>query len=155
LQRLLDVRRVVGLRNPAHSLVKLLNPCAGSCLLVTSYTHPEYLESMGAVLGLTGQAALLMRGTEGEAVADPRRTPAMDLHAHHQVQRLQEPAVGSLIKNDLPDLPEGTAALDTARYTLQVLTGERPVPTPVALQVQHIRTQIERALALTPHEATT
>ena len=29
LKRLLDVRRMVGLRNPAHSLVKLMNPCAG------------------------------------------------------------------------------------------------------------------------------
>jgi len=29
LKRLLDVRRAVGLRNPAHSLVKLMNPCAG------------------------------------------------------------------------------------------------------------------------------
>ena len=30
LKRLLDVRRVVGLRNSAHSLVKLMNPCAGA-----------------------------------------------------------------------------------------------------------------------------
>jgi anthranilate phosphoribosyltransferase len=29
LKRLLDVRKVVGLRNSAHSLVKLMNPCAG------------------------------------------------------------------------------------------------------------------------------
>jgi anthranilate phosphoribosyltransferase len=29
LQRLLEVRRVVNLRNPAHSLVKLMNPCEG------------------------------------------------------------------------------------------------------------------------------
>ena len=42
LKRLLDVRRAVGLRNPAHSLVKLMNPCAGRALVVGSYTHPEY-----------------------------------------------------------------------------------------------------------------
>ena len=29
LKHLLDVRRVVGLRNPAHSLVKIMNPCLG------------------------------------------------------------------------------------------------------------------------------
>lgn len=155
LQRLLDVRRVVGLRNPAHSLVKLLNPCTGPCLLVTSYTHPEYLESMGAVLALTGQAALLLRGTEGEAVADPRRTPAMNLHIHRCVERLQEAVVGSLAKHDMPDLPEGTAAADTALYTQMVLAGERPVPGPIAQQVRHIRTHIERALTPHPSEATT
>ena len=79
LKRLLDVRRVVGLRNPAHSLVKLMNPCAGHALVVGSYTHPEYAVSMGATFTLTGQHALLLRGTEGEPVADPRRTPQMDL----------------------------------------------------------------------------
>jgi anthranilate phosphoribosyltransferase len=42
LQRLLEVRRLIGLRNPAHSLVKLMNPAAGTNLIVTSYTHPEY-----------------------------------------------------------------------------------------------------------------
>ena len=41
LQRLLEVRRTLGLRNSAHSLVKLLAPCAGPHVLVTSYTHPE------------------------------------------------------------------------------------------------------------------
>ena len=41
LKRLLDVRRVVGLRNPAHSLVKLMNPCRGKALIVSSYTPPE------------------------------------------------------------------------------------------------------------------
>ncbi|MEO7127333.1 MAG: DNA-binding protein YbiB, partial [Rhodoferax sp.] len=52
LQRLLDVRRAVGLRNPAHSLVKLMNPCAGPSLIVGSYTHPEYAMSMAAVFEL-------------------------------------------------------------------------------------------------------
>ena len=42
LKRLLDVRRVVGLRNPGHSVVKLMQPSAGPCVVVGSYTHPEY-----------------------------------------------------------------------------------------------------------------
>jgi anthranilate phosphoribosyltransferase len=41
------VRRVVGLRNPGHSLVKLMKPGAGACVVVSSYTHPEYAVSMG------------------------------------------------------------------------------------------------------------
>ncbi|MGA8514278.1 MAG: DNA-binding protein YbiB, partial [Burkholderiaceae bacterium] len=53
LKRLLDVRRAVGLRNPAHSLVKLMNPTTSAqALIVTSYTHPEYLHSMTATLTL-------------------------------------------------------------------------------------------------------
>ena len=40
LARLLSVRQVVGLRNPGHSVVKLMNPCAGPAVVVTAYTHP-------------------------------------------------------------------------------------------------------------------
>ncbi|MDB5939419.1 MAG: glycosyl transferase, family 3, partial [Polaromonas sp.] len=77
LKRLLDVRRAVGLRNPAHSLVKLMNPVAGRALVVSSYTHPEYALSMAATFELVQADALLLRGTEGEGVADPRRSPQM------------------------------------------------------------------------------
>ena len=57
LKRLLDVRRVVGLRNSSHSLVKLMDPCEGPSVLVGSYTHPEYAQSMGAVFELMGSTA--------------------------------------------------------------------------------------------------
>jgi anthranilate phosphoribosyltransferase len=135
LKRLLDVRRVVGLRNPAHSLVKLMNPCAGRALVVGSYTHPEYAISMGATFALTGQQALLLRGTEGEPVADPRRTPQMALYQAGTHRTVQTAQTGSLAQ--VPELP-GTEATTTARYIQAVLQGEYPVPTPIALQVQHI-----------------
>ena len=78
LHRLLEVRRVVGLRNSAHSLVKLMDVVSGPSLRVASYTHPEYAVSMTATFGLLQAHALLLRGTEGEVVADARRQPQMD-----------------------------------------------------------------------------
>jgi anthranilate phosphoribosyltransferase len=135
LKRLLDVRRVVGLRNPAHSLVKLMNPCAGSALVVGSYTHPEYAVSMGATFTLTGQHALLLRGTEGEPVADPRRIPQMDIFQSGTSRPLQAAQTGSLTQ--VPNLP-GTDATATANYIQAVLDGELPVPAPIELQVEHI-----------------
>jgi anthranilate phosphoribosyltransferase len=78
LKRLLDVRRVVGLRNPGHSVVKLMQPTAGPCVVVASYTHPEYARTMGETFELTGMTALLSRGLEGEVVSDPRRTAQID-----------------------------------------------------------------------------
>ncbi len=88
LKRLLDVRRVVGLRNPAHSLVKLMNPAQNNAtqkvLRISSYTHPEYLHSMAATFALTQARALLLRGTEGEVVADARRQPQMDIFVDGQ-----------------------------------------------------------------------
>ena len=141
LQRLLDVRRVIGLRNPAHSMVKLLNPTnSADALLVSSYTHPEYAVSMAATFALTGARALLLRGTEGEAVADARRTPQMDAFVHGQRVSLVEAQTGSLIK--LPELPGEIDALSTARYTQAVLDGELPVPAPLTAQVQAVLTAL-------------
>ncbi|WP_394755084.1 DNA-binding protein YbiB [Rhodoferax sp.] len=135
LQRLLDVRRVVGLRNPAHSLVKLLNPCDGPALIVSSYTHAEYASAMTATFQLMQAQALLLRGTEGEPVADPRRTPAMDAIAHGQVTRVQEAQGGTLAS--VPGLPTPDVQA-TAHWIQAVLDGDQPVPAPIALQVAHI-----------------
>jgi anthranilate phosphoribosyltransferase len=136
LKRLLDVRLAVGLRNSSHSLVKLMNPCAGAAVIVTSYTHPEYAVSMGVVLELMGATALLLRGTEGEAVADARRLPQMDGFIAGRHVRLEQKQSGTIA--DLPDLPKEIDARSTAAYIRAVLAGERPVPASVALQVEHI-----------------
>lgn len=136
LQRLLDVRRVVGLRNPAHSLVKLMSPVQGKSLLVTSYTHPEYAVSMAETLAVVNGNALLLRGTEGEAVADPRRTPKMQGFINGQIVDRQDHQDGTL--TSLPDLPPGLEAASTAAYIRSVMDGSQPVPTPIAQQVAHI-----------------
>jgi anthranilate phosphoribosyltransferase len=136
LQRLLDVRRVVNLRNPAHSLVKLMLPCEGPQILVTSYTHPEYAESMEQVLRIKESCALLIRGTEGEAVADARRTPKMTRILRGQASAVLEHQAGPLI--NLPDLPQSCDAQSTAIYIRSVIDGHLPIPQPIALQVQQI-----------------
>jgi anthranilate phosphoribosyltransferase len=136
LKRLLDVRRVIGLRNSSHSLVKLMNPCDGPAVIVSSYTHPEYAVSMAAVFELMGSTALLLRGTEGEAVADARRLPRMDGFVAGRRVTLQEGQKGTL--TDLPDLPRGIDPETTATYIGDVLDGRKPVPASVALQVEHI-----------------
>jgi anthranilate phosphoribosyltransferase len=143
LQRLLDVRRVVGLRNPAHSLVKLMNPTnTPDALLVSSYTHPEYALSMAATFELTGARALLLRGTEGEVVADARRTPQMDAFVRGIRTPLVPGQAGSLHK--LPELPTEIDAASTARYTQAVLQGALPVPAPLTAQVKAVLQALAR-----------
>lgn len=148
LKRLLDVRRVVGLRNPAHSLVKLMNPCQGRALIVGSYTHPEYAVSMADTFALVGAHALLLRGTEGEPVADARRTPQMDAFRDGQRHLLQAAQEGSLAS--LPELPKDISAEATATYIRDVLDGRLPVPAPIALQVAHILQELRHR----PHPET-
>ena len=142
LQRLLDVRRVVNLRNSAHSVVKLMNPCVGNSLVVSSYTHPEYALSMAATLELMGANALLLRGTEGEAVADPRRIPRMQGFIAGRPVALQEAQTGPLAA--LPALPKDIDEHSTAHYIREVLAGTCPVPVPIAQQVVHILHLVEQ-----------
>ena len=136
LKRLLDVRRVVGLRNPAHSLVKIMNPCVGPSLVISSYTHPEYAVSMAQTFELVGANAILLRGTEGEAVADARRIPQIEAFINGKRELLQEAQSGTLAA--LPDLPKTTDAASTAAYIRAVLAGDQPVPQSIARQVEHI-----------------
>jgi anthranilate phosphoribosyltransferase len=136
LMRLLDLRQVLGVRNPAHSLAKLLPAVRGArAVRVVNHTHPAYADSLGRFLALTQANAMLMRGTEGEPVADARRCPRLAAF----VAGVEQPALGveaqggSLLA--LPELPPGPEALPTARYIEAVLAGERPVPGPIATQV--------------------
>ncbi|AOW14331.1 DNA-binding protein YbiB [Hydrogenophaga crassostreae] len=141
LKTLLEVRRTIGLRNPAHSMVKLMNPCDGHGLIVGSYTHPEYADSMAATFALTGAHALLLRGTEGEPVADARRSPRIEAFRNGQRHPLQAAQEGSLAS--LPDLPKDTHADVTASYIQAVLLGKNPVPAPISLQVEHILREVQ------------
>jgi anthranilate phosphoribosyltransferase len=136
LKRLLDVRRVIGLRNSGHSMVKLMNPCAGAAVIVSSYTHREYAESMAAVFQLMGSTALLLRGTEGEPVADARRLPQMDGFIRGRQLPLEIGQKGTL--TDLPELPRDIDAASTASYIRDVLQEKRPVPLSMSQQVEHI-----------------
>lgn len=136
LKRLLDVRRAVGLRNPAHSLVKIMKPCLGKALVVSSYTHPEYAISMGQTFELIAADALLLRGTEGEVVADARRTPQMEAFVKGQRRLLQEFQPGTLAS--VPDLPTAIDGDSTAAYIRAVMSGSHAVPASITRQVEHI-----------------
>lgn len=138
IQRLLDVRNEVGLRNSGHSLVKLMQPCTNA-LLISSYTHPEYLQSISALFQSNAQWAMLLRGTEGEPVADPRRQPRIDLFQYGQQHTLVEAQTGSLAH--LPTLPAGDDMAATATYIDSVLAGRQPMPHPIAHQLR-LTTQV-------------
>lgn len=82
LNRLLALRSRLGLRNPAHTLCKLLDPCPGHSIRVVNVTHPEYLIRMSTLLKQQQSTAMLLRGTEGEPFANPKRRPEL-LGFHH------------------------------------------------------------------------
>jgi len=150
LARLLEVRRVVGLRNSGHTIAKLLQPCRGGpALRVVNHTHPEYATMLTEFLAHTQADAVLMRGTEGEPVADPRRAPRLDVFIRGRARAdLSRPAHEGVL-TELPVLPRTHDAATTAVYIQSVVSGEKPAPTPLSIQVDCLM----RALAATHQTA--
>ena len=137
LARLLEVRRVVGLRNSGHTIAKVLAPCrASTCLRVVNYTHPEYATMLGEFLAHTGGDAVLLRGTEGEPVADPRRAPKLEVFIAGQPRADLSRAAHEGVLTELPLLPRGFDAATTALYIQAVVSGEKPAPGPLSSQVE-------------------
>ena len=139
LARLLEVRRVVGLRNSGHTIAKVLAPCAlgalGASMRVVNYTHPEYATMLAAFIGHTHGNAMLMRGTEGEPVADPRRTPRLDVYIGGQPRADLSRGAQDGVLTELPVLPRNIDATTTAVYIQSVVSGEKPAPAPLLQQV--------------------
>ena len=147
LQRLLDVRRVVGVRNSGHTVAKLLSPVQGTPVLgLASHTHPEFGKLMAEFAERNQADLMLLRGTEGEAVADPRRCPKMDTWLHGSwAADLSCPAQEGVL-TELPLLPRQIDAATVAVYIQAVVAGEKPAPAPVERQVQLLLRGLERLL---------
>jgi anthranilate phosphoribosyltransferase len=151
MARLLVLRRVLGVRNSTHTLVKILQPFAEPGLRLVNYTHPPYRESLSALFrdfpdaGAGG--ALLARGTEGEAVADTRRQVQVDW-VHDGLCDTLIAAERSSPDTAPVDLPEARDAATTARWIADALDGRAPVPATLARQVALI-TRIARKTPIT------
>lgn len=153
LARLLDARWVIGLRNPGHTVAKLIDPTRGGpALRVCNYTHPEYAQSLTQFLQHAGASAMLMRGTEGEPVADPRRLPKLDVFMRgvHRPE-LSLPAQEGVL-TELPVLPRAIDAATTAVYIQSVISGEKPAPAPLLHQAECLRRALEAMNQVTPSE---
>lgn len=144
LKDLLQVRRVVGLRNSGHTIAKLLAPCRnGASVRVVNYTHPEYATLLAGFLSHTDADAVLLRGTEGEPVADPRRARKLDVFIGGKPRSdLSYPAHEGVL-TELPLLPSSNDAAITARYIQSVVSGEKPAPLPITLQVECLLRTLE------------
>ena len=141
LARLLALRRVMGVRNSTHTLIKILQPFEPAGLRLVNYTHPSYRDNLAELFLGHPQAAaggaLLARGTEGEAVADTRRQVQVDWLHDGIAETLVSPERSSSDEAG-PELPAGRDAETTARWIETVLRGEASVPPTLARQVAEI-----------------
>ena len=139
LAHMLSLRRILGVRNSTHTIVKILQPFEGAALRLVSYTHPEYLQTLGEYFQTAAPHArgdaFLMRGTEGETVANPHRA--------QQIDWFHEGAREVLVERDPPAdtlsaVPEARDAAATAAWIRAALAGEAPVPVSIANQVARV-----------------
>jgi anthranilate phosphoribosyltransferase len=138
MSRLLAMRRILGVRNSTHTLVKIMQPFAAPALRLTSYTHPEYLAMLTSYFTTAAPHVrgdvFLMRGTEGETVANAKR--AQQINWIHEgectilVQK-QQPV------DEMPPLPAERDAAGTAKWIASALRGDAPIPISIAEQVEH------------------
>jgi anthranilate phosphoribosyltransferase len=152
---LLSLRAILGVRNSTHTLVKILQPFEGPALRLVSYTHPEYLEMLGeyfmtAAPPARGEA-FLMRGTEGETVANANRAQQIDwFHGGERTILVQRDAPTDTVA----EAPSASDAVSTAAWISQALRGEVPVPPSILAQVAQclLASKVLKASAGDHHE---
>ena len=135
LQKLLDVRERIGLRNTGHVLAKLINPTLQNPWQVSNYTHPEYPEKLREFFQLRSANAILMRGSEGEPTASVQRLPKMHFlfpngdEVTSPEERFEDPS--PFIEIDV---------ISTASITQQILSGQVRCPKSILRQATQIST---------------
>jgi anthranilate phosphoribosyltransferase len=132
LEKQLDMRWRMGVRNSAHTLAKLATPFAeDAALRLSSVSHPEYVTRVGQFFTEIGGRALLMHGTEGEVYANPQRCPQLMLIDSVGTRVVLERGE----ENSDVILPESKDPQVTAHWITQCLAGNVPVPQSIKLQM--------------------
>lgn len=133
LAGILSLRRQLGVRSSVHTVLKLFNPFAGRAVQCAAVTHPPYLAKMRAFFLAARATALVLRATEGEPIAHPKRRPALiELNDGHERECFPEDRAPLA---EVPVLPEDHSLTKTCVFTEQVLAGRVPIPAPIRDQL--------------------
>jgi anthranilate phosphoribosyltransferase len=140
-QQLLDLRPLLGLRSPANSLARLLNPL-GAPNVIQGVFHPAYRDLQRGAAALLGQKRLaVFKGGGGEAERNPDKScrvfvlddgrnvdedwPALDGDA--VAANEPEPSLTAIWRGDAGDDAPVRIVIATAALALR-LTGRAPDP---------------------------
>ena len=138
LQKMLDLRQQIGLRNSSHVLAKLINPFKNPVWQISNYTHPEYPLKLREYFLARCANVILMRGNEGEPTASIHRLPEMSFLYADQSSRLtpEERFEFTLPFSEID-------AVSTAAWTNQVLKETAPAPHSLMRQAEQIQEQVK------------
>jgi anthranilate phosphoribosyltransferase len=132
LEKQLEMRWRMGVRNSAHTLAKLATPFSeDAALRLSSVSHPEYVTRVGKFFEDIGGRALLMHGTEGEVYANPLRCP--------QIMLIDSAGSRAVLERGEENrdvvLPQAKDPHTTAHWIVECLAGNVPVPHAIRLQM--------------------
>jgi anthranilate phosphoribosyltransferase len=133
LANLLALRSRLGISNPAHGLVTLLDPFESGGLRLVCADGLAQLDRLEAFLVATGFDALLMKGTDGEPFANPKQRPRIrHFHDGDSTVLFEEEVLSA--RNPLSQ-PATIDAAATAAWIRQAMAGQVPIPHPLVNQL--------------------
>ncbi|WP_313741007.1 glycosyl transferase family protein [Pseudomonas sp.] len=140
LQRMIDLRNVLGLRSPIHSLARVLNPLAARCALQSIF-HPGYQAVHREASQLLGDHAIVVKGDGGEIEINPdvlshlygatdgqawdEQWPALSAQRHVKPATLQTQHLVDVWQGKAQDSYGELAVVSTMALALRGLGSER------------------------------
>ncbi len=156
LHRIIGLKPLLGLRSPAHTIARLLNPFAADCLLQGVF-HPGYLDiHRGAAALLQQPRMAAIRGEGGEIECRPAKPMAVKSLLHGRLEEeewrplLAEPRqphdeeldprrLGALWRGEIEDEYGAAAVVGTMALALRTL-GRADSPSAALQEAQTVWT---------------
>jgi anthranilate phosphoribosyltransferase len=131
LASLLALRARLGVETVATRLAVMADAMGADSVRVAPALHDADLPGMADLLVALGGRALLFRGCEGEAFADPQRRPEMNFYHDGKCERICEAQAMTTLASDAPPLEARACSV----WIRGVLAGRVNLPLPLRNQL--------------------
>lgn len=124
LASLLALRARLGVESIATRMAVLVDTMGAESVRVTPALHEQELPGMAAILTALGGRALLLKGCQGEAFADPQLRPEISFYHDGECESI---CTAQLSTSRVADMPPSDART-TSAWVREVLEGNQGVP---------------------------
>ncbi|WP_213878640.1 glycosyl transferase family protein [Pseudomonas sp. dw_358] len=149
LQHMIDLRNVLGLRSPIHSLARLLNPLRAK-LGLQSIFHPGYQAVHRDASGLLGDNVIVIKGDGGEVEINPDTISHLYGTREHEAWDEEWPALAEQ-RHVKPATLDPTHLLAVWHGTQTDSYGEKAVVATIALALRGLGQTREQAFDTALH----
>lgn len=144
LQEIINLRPLLGLRSPVHSLARMINPLNARCSLQSIF-HPNYLPIHQTANQLLGDTAIVIKGDGGEVEIRPEANTL--LFATDNGQAWQEEWPRTIERQVKPESLQAERLLDLWQGKLDDVYGTQAVLLTCAFALRALGYSQAQALA--------